>query len=126
MIHATQHQTSQSVNRMTEAEVCLDLRLWIETCWSVNTQAGFNPQVGRPIRSIAGYEVRLRAGSGRPVRVRFWRRSEMVGECRNCQELLAIFCGARAVDPAKHPSKVLLRFESTRHGDVKNPRLGVA
>src|SRR5262249_57326827 len=35
----------------------------------------------------------------------------------------AIFSWAGAADTAKHPGKVLLRFESARHGNIKNAYL---
>ena len=42
------------------------------------------------------------------------------------QNLVSILCRAGTADPAKHPRKVLLRFESARDGDIKNPHLGLA
>src|SRR5215471_19152647 len=42
------------------------------------------------------------------------------------QNLVSILRRAGTADPAEHPREVLLRFESARHGDIKNPHLGLA
>ena len=42
------------------------------------------------------------------------------------KNLVSILRRARTADPSEHPREVLLRFESARHGDIKNPHLGFA
>jgi hypothetical protein len=42
------------------------------------------------------------------------------------QNLVPILRRARSADSAEHSRKVLLRFESARHGDIKNPHLARA
>ena len=42
------------------------------------------------------------------------------------QNLVTILPGASTADLPEHPGKVLLRLEATRHGDIKNPHLGLA
>src|SRR5215469_1039241 len=42
------------------------------------------------------------------------------------QGIVSILRRACTANPAEHPRKVLLRFESARHGDIKNPHLGFA
>jgi hypothetical protein len=44
----------------------------------------------------------------------------------SAQNLVPILSRAGTADPAEYPREVLLRFETARHGDIKNPHLGLA
>ena len=53
-------------------------------------------------------------------------QQEQNGRWPLAQNPVSILRGARAADPAEHTRKVLLCFEPARHGDIKNPHLGLA
>jgi hypothetical protein len=42
------------------------------------------------------------------------------------QNLVSILCRAGTGDPAEHPRKVLLGFESARYSNIKNPHFCLA
>jgi len=44
----------------------------------------------------------------------------------SAKNLVPILSRAGTADPAEYPREVLLRFETVRHGDIKNPHLGLA
>jgi hypothetical protein len=48
------------------------------------------------------------------------------GRWLSAHNFVSILGRAGTADPPEHPRKVLLRFESARHGYVKNPHLGLA
>jgi hypothetical protein len=87
------------------------------------------------VRSLAEvviiYELRTSDGSSQPV----WGSNGSKGgrtvtaglqnaSRSMAQKFLAVFCGAYSAHPAKHPCKVLLRFEAAGHRNVQDTRLG--